>query len=466
VTAERAAGSGGWPTWTAPPGTPDPHWLTASLNRFSDCAFVIDAETRVIWANPAGERLLGYEPGVTLGRSIAEFVHEEDLLRAAEVIGLAEEGHFETSPITPALYRIRHADGHWVTLEINAATVSPDDASMLIIARQSGDLVLGDQLLEAVTEGRSFEEQAALVIELGRWRHPNEGYGLLYRDHDGTRRALVSNLSDALCGLEPLDGTAPWEVTLTSGSDLQVTDLGDTSVVSPALAQAARSNGFVACLTVPIADPMHAEGACIIIWATHSGPSVSGHRYAVANMERALTLVLQWRAHVTALERAARIDDLTGVANRSRFFQLLEAAPDPGPHAVLYLDLDGFKSVNDRLGHMAGDVVLAATAQRMRQVLTPGDVLGRLGGDEFAVLCAPGSAERAPVLAQRIVDALGDPVAVDGEPVLVGASIGVAVGDADERPEALLDAADRALLAAKADGRGRVHVSAVPRTRG
>jgi diguanylate cyclase (GGDEF)-like protein len=178
------------------------------------------------------------------------------------------------------------------------------------------------------------------------------------------------------------------------------------------------------------------------------------------NMRRALALVLQQRAQVLALERAARIDHLTGVVARARFFDLLdrleEDAPDGASHAVLYIDLDGFKGVNDNFGHAAGDRVLTVAAQRMAAVTPERSLLARLGGDEFVVVCPAGTDdETAVALAQAIIDVFASPIDVDGMAARVGASVGVAVGLPGQRPQAVLDAADRALLAAKADGRSR-----------
>lgn len=444
-----------------PGGAIEGPWLIEALTESSDLVFAFDTSTLITWCNPASIRVLGLRPEEVIGRSIAEFIHPDDLERAAEVVGLSNAGAFDEMPITPALYRGRRLDGSWASLDLNGST--GPDGSMLIIARVGGDLVLTDRLLEAVTAGDDVEEQVGLVMEMGTWRHPKEGYAILYPGDDGRRRTLSWNLPPELTGAAPVPGPTPWDVAMATDEEVAIEDIGtalaDGQLVSSELAAIAELHGFVGCLVSPIPDPEHPGGAGIVIWTTASGPTGSGHRYAMGNMRRALTLVLQLRSQVRALERAARIDSLTGATSRARFLELLEelrAAPPGTRHAILYIDLDGFKGVNDHLGHAAGDRVLQETAARIREAAPAGATIGRLGGDEFVVLCAVGTDEaEACQAAQQIIDAVGRPVAIADGHTTVGASIGIAVGRPGDAPTTVLDAADGALLSAKADGRGR-----------
>lgn len=441
-------------------GSIEGRWLIDALTESSDLVFAFDTDTLITWCNPASIRILGLAPEDVIGRSIAEFIHPDDLERAAEVVGLSAVGAFDEMPITPALYRGRRIDGTWANLDLNGST--GPDGSMLIVARVGGDLVLNDRLLEAVAAGDDFEQQVALVMEMGTWRHPNEGYAILYRDEDGSRRALSWNLPPELYGEVVLPGPTPWDVAMADDEEVAIDDLAavaaEGAVTSPELVEAAVRNGFVGCLVAPITDPDHPGGASIVIWTTASGPTGSGHRYAMSNMHRALTLVLHQRAQVRALERAARVDSLTGTTSRSRFMELLDelaTAPDHAQHAILYIDLDGFKGVNDRLGHAVGDLVLSETAARISASAPEGATIARLGGDEFVVLCATGTDEvQASKAAQRIIDDVGRPIEVGNGHATIGASVGLAIGRPGEAPTSVLDAADGALLSAKANGRG------------
>jgi diguanylate cyclase (GGDEF)-like protein len=160
----------------------------------------------------------------------------------------------------------------------------------------------------------------------------------------------------------------------------------------------------------------------------------------------------------------AHHDPLTGLSNRLLFDEMLrhhlaDQARSGGALAVLALDLDGFKAVNDQHGHPAGDRLLQAVAGRITHALRAGDVAARLGGDEFMVLLAPASADQALATAQRLLQALSVPYDAVQQPV--GTSIGVAVAEAGSGVDAteLVARADRALYDAKRQGKARVVMS-------
>ena len=164
--------------------------------------------------------------------------------------------------------------------------------------------------------------------------------------------------------------------------------------------------------------------------------------------------------YVRNAELAER-DSLTGLANRKalreRLVERLAGAGRAGtPTAVLYVDLDRFKAVNDTLGHPVGDSLLKKVAERFKSALRDGDLVARIGGDEFAVVQsdAPQPAA-ATALATRLVDLIGRAYAIDGQMLHIGASIGVAIAPTDGyEPDVLLKNADLALYRAKAEGRG------------
>ncbi len=167
------------------------------------------------------------------------------------------------------------------------------------------------------------------------------------------------------------------------------------------------------------------------------------------------------RAHADA-DRLSRVDPLTGVYNRRHFSErlLAELAGRHGSTAVLLFDLDHFKSVNDRFGHLTGDAVLRAAADRIDSVVRGSDCLARWGGEEFAVLAPGTDREGAILLAERARSALAEqPVEVDGAVIELTVSAGVAVlGPDSQSHDLLLDAADEALYEAKRAGRNCVRV--------
>jgi diguanylate cyclase (GGDEF)-like protein len=165
------------------------------------------------------------------------------------------------------------------------------------------------------------------------------------------------------------------------------------------------------------------------------------------------------------LEHQALHDPLTGLANRLLLLDRLEhavqsAARRPTSPAVLFLDLDYFKSVNDASGHSAGDQLLVEVAERLQGVVRPNDTIARLGGDEFVVLCEDlvDPLDEARSVAERVAACLTPPFSIAGREVFVAASIGIAPSGAGDSAEGLVARADQAMYRAKRLGRGRIEV--------
>ncbi|HEV8239503.1 MAG TPA: EAL domain-containing protein [Thermoanaerobaculia bacterium] len=165
------------------------------------------------------------------------------------------------------------------------------------------------------------------------------------------------------------------------------------------------------------------------------------------------------RDRAAQIEYQAFHDPLTGLPNRTAFTDRLEtrlatAGLRGARLAVLFLDLDGFKLINDSLGHGAGDRVLQTLARRLRRAVRDGDLVSRFGGDEFTVLLEIGKAEDAEAVAQKLLSAVSEPCTVEGERLFVTASLGVALyPENGDDPEALVRNADASMYAAKELGR-------------
>ncbi len=176
------------------------------------------------------------------------------------------------------------------------------------------------------------------------------------------------------------------------------------------------------------------------------------------------------------LQHRALHDSLTGLANRAAFDDRLHQAlrrlaRSGGDLAVVVMDLDGFKHINDSLGHLVGDAVLVAIADRFRSTFRDFDTIARLGGDEFALLVEDiGSPEQAARLGQRLLDMMVAPVDLGERQVAIGASIGISLVGGTAEPEHLLAQSDTAMYRAKQNGKGRyelfessMHIRAVER---
>ena len=203
--------------------------------------------------------------------------------------------------------------------------------------------------------------------------------------------------------------------------------------------------------------------------------ALEGHSTVVADMELrrdgSAVPIEVWAGPV--FDEAGRIDHaiaafhdpLTDLANRSLFEQHLiqagaRARRNNSMFAVAFIDLDGFKAVNDQLGHRAGDQVLLATARRLRRAVRASDTLARIGGDEFAVLLEGLEApHEVDVVARRLADHLLEPVPLDHDrQARVTASVGLALGSGDTAAAELLARADHAMYRAKSEGGERYTV--------
>ncbi len=187
----------------------------------------------------------------------------------------------------------------------------------------------------------------------------------------------------------------------------------------------------------------------------------AGHTLVVSLQEEPDgTLLLSLNAAPDAVENHVSRDALTGLADRQgfrdRLAKLCASAPAPGI-AVLFVDLDHFKAVNDTLGHPAGDALIKLVAERLRTVFRDADIVSRLGGDEFAVAMA--AVPEVPALAERLVSMLSRPYLIERQSAVIGASVGIAFSPQHGTdPDGLIRAADLALRQAKTEGRGTIRV--------
>ncbi len=203
-------------------------------------------------------------------------------------------------------------------------------------------------------------------------------------------------------------------------------------------------------------DALHRDGrefpVELTIWAVGAGESVS-----FSALVHDITLRKELERQ---LQHQAFHDSLTGLANRALFADRLAHAMARQRArrslAVVFLDLDDFKTVNDSLGHAAGDQLLTAVAERLRGVMRPEDTVARFGGDEFAILLEETNREAARRVAERVLAALRSPFDLQGKQVFARGSAGVAVTQSGTSAEDLLRHADLAMYTAKARGKGRI----------
>ncbi|NIZ90870.1 GGDEF domain-containing protein [Kineosporiaceae bacterium B12] len=279
--------------------------------------------------------------------------------------------------------------------------------------------------------------------------------------------------SQALCGTTP--GLRSLAVRVQDGSAAVVGVAGTFALAPTHLPAAVVPVGLLPGVAAPVLRTAELDAAAgeVCAWVCLDLPEVDGVSIllgAPGGLEPEVVVSFQSLANQVALavDKAevhrllsvqARTDALTGLTNRAGFQELLATSvAEGGVLALLFVDLDGFKSVNDRFGHAAGDELLRQIAARLREVTRPQDACARLGGDEFALLLRGVSAEEAAAVGRRVVELASRPVQLERGAVHVGASVGTAHATVAVDPQVFLDRADAAMYAAKTAGKGRVGV--------
>ena len=212
----------------------------------------------------------------------------------------------------------------------------------------------------------------------------------------------------------------------------------------------------------PIIDPGGFALGTIAVIDARPRQFSAAQRDALVDLSTLVMTALRNRRSALELSRLARTDHLTRIANRAQFelavaSEIQQAGRLGESFAVLCMDLDGFKEINDEHGHAAGDEVLREVARRLQTQLREGDTVARLGGDEFGIVMRRGTSDEARLLAERIVAAVGLPVVLpSGAVVAVGMSVGDASFSADaDTVDALMARADRTLYVSKRSSSAR-----------
>jgi diguanylate cyclase (GGDEF)-like protein len=375
--------------------------------------------------------LLRATPEQIKAQSPLELVHPEDQKRAIDnwIETVSAKG-------APRRYRARHwcGDGTWVWLEMTNRLSGHPDGSFEVVSEMV-DISEEMAMHEALRAREEYLRRltSALPVAVGQL------------DVDG-RFVFINDRLASLVGTRETPTKDDLVAIVTPDQQHALRDAVDAVFASGA-------DVDLEVRTTPIGSPtarVHRIGLC----ALRDGDAVVGVLLSMTDVTESADLR-------EALRRRATYDDLTGLHNRASIMTLLDNAissvrdSDTGT-AVVFVDLDGFKRINDELGHAAGDDVLVRLARRLRSAVRRHDLVGRIGGDEFLVVC-PELDEPAAALevAERIADQLAADIDVAGAVVQSRASIGVAWScGPDTTPEHLIRAADSAMYESKRAGNG------------
>ena len=395
-----------------------------------------DPSEKAMYISPQVEAVFGWtaEEWLTIPGLFQQSIHEAD---RARVVAEKEFAYTRGEALRHE-YRMRAKDDHVLWVEDVSVRVEPPDGgpafrqgfALDITERKHAD----DALRRAEARYRTLVEQLPLAVyidRVDRWS---------------------SNIYTSP-QIEAMLGYTVEEWADNKGLFVQMLHQEDRERVLAALERAHASGD-----SLVIDYRLHARDGRIV-W-------VHDESRIVADVNTGEPVLQGYLLDVTArmeaeeqLRHQAFHDPLTGLANRALFTDRVEhALVLRSGVAVVFLDLDDFKAINDSLGHLAGDALLQAVALRLSGALRPGDTIARLGGDEFAVLFEEaGAAVSAADVAERVIAALQEPFDLDGREVFVTASIGIGVG---EDAEELLRSADVAMYRAKASGKAQYVVYA------
>ena len=407
----------------------------AVLDILPDLVFLLSPEGILLDVNETSLRLLRWSRAEAIGASVFDVVHPDDVAVAISSLGTLQDK--ETG--TPIELRVCDVDGAWHWVEIIGSNRPLGDGTpgLVCVARD-------------ITQRRMWEVAAGDVDRFQQVLHHAPSITMLL-DADG----VVTSVNHAFTRLLGHDPSLVVGATLATFVDEQsLTQLRESlltvrgcerrAAVELVMRTSSRQTRLIRFDFVDELDDPVVRG-------------IIGSGYDMSELQ----VVRQ------ELEFIAGHDPLTGLANRSLLIEQLGRMLRTEAHvAVLFIDLDRFKPINDLYGHDIGDTVLRHVAARLLEVVRSGDTVARVGGDEFVALAASvADPEAARELADRIEVVLGAPYLLDVGPVKIGASVGVALSDPSSTVAGMLSAADAQMYHAKSERRGSIVPHAIERRR-
>ena len=419
-------------TRTSPAGPSQSEIYTAFAEQFPYGLIALDPRLDITWASPGVTKVMGYAPEELLGASVFGIIHPDDLEMVAPMamamVAKADELTDEHSAARGAEIDVRamHRNGSWVHVAVSGRVIDRT-GNAVVFVRDGADRAALNRVIERVGLGATLEDSFRAVVDLAN-------------------AYFVTDRAAIVCDL---DG---WSVV--TADDHPTTF--DPQRLLEAVRDENRSSATVAEVDGHWVTPIEsADGdvvGIVVLPASRAGGATPFDIEIAGRVQQLAAVAVTRALDDRALRRDATFDHLTGLVTRREFERALTGAlarTDSGPVSLLFIDLDGFKKVNDLHGHTFGDAVLAASAARLRNTVRAVDLVGRLGGDEFGVLCRSTSGSEVELLSDRIRDALAHPIEIEQLQLRVSGSVGLATTEEPISVTELIRRADSAMYAAK-----------------
>ncbi len=425
---------------------------------------VVDHSGTIEWASLNIAGIVGHDAADLIGIDVFTLLPETEAARARAAVEVMSEFHLRSRGM---VYHLRTASGDYEPCLVTAHPHEVDGRKFVQVSVMAMPLrlVVGEALQSVLRGAALFEslaeiEQAVNRSLVGAW------FAIAFTDPHSGERSVVGSMPPLLAGIgsdgRPDDrADLPWMPAMKERTSRVVEDLSE---LPDDVAAVAQEHGQASVVAVPVPHDSSDEPTLLIGWVPVPKASVAMLRGLEDAVAPVIALVLDRQHHLERVRWAAEHDQLTRLENRERFHGRVRTSLSTGrkPLAVLYVDIDHFKAINDRHGHGAGDAVLRAVADRLASAVPTAATCARLGGDEFAVALPSDSIDDAGTVADAIIEAITEPVEIPDAATRLGhdvsivpsVSIGVAVGSPRTDAGHLIADADAALLRAKRTERG------------
>lgn len=442
----------------------NPSFYERALDHVPVAVLVVRGDGVITYGNRALVEMSGWTVDRGIGIHMLEVVHPDDHAFVIEVFtnvvaGPRSDQQLGAAPWAPIRFRLIAHDGSIIPIEVvgGGGLADPDLDGIVYTIRSCRDDELLTELLTGVASHRPIETACPPLAE--RLAQPPARLdSVIFEQHaNGTARCVVAT-HEALRSLPPTcTGDVPWGGLVTEPARVDLKTLpSDTRDLLV-------SAGFRSCFHTGAHSPDHELTLRIIACGSEDPAGFDGILSQLGQTRELLAIIAAKTYNDSVIANHATRDDLTGLPNRLALlhrFERVRASTDDC--AVLFVDVDNFKQINDEFGHAAGDRVLSSVADRLVRTVRPDDFVCRIGGDEFAVVLAASEGrlgqETVGMAAERVVAILSEPVSFNDADIALAASVGVATAGPDRDFERLMRRADGAMYRAKRAGGGRHHV--------